>query len=158
VIEEELSDLAGLTVRKVRQEFGNLASDWETLRADEDEWERRHPNPRFLGAWRRHREIYGYTLRAELVYALKTAFDEDPDLELEGEFTHVLADEYQDLNHCEIAVLQRLGRSRPKLLRSGRRRSEHLGLVTTPKMARWKLSAFAMEHMRRTGSHASAAS
>lgn len=108
VIEEELSELAGLTVRQVRREFQNLSSDWETLRADEDEWERGHPNPRFLGAWRRHRQIYGYTLRAELVYALKKAFDEDPDLNLEDEFTHVLADEYQDLNRCEIAVLQRL--------------------------------------------------
>lgn len=109
VIEEELSDLSGLNdVRKVRKEFQNLASDWETLKADEDEWERLHPNPRFLGAWRRHREIYGYTLRAELVYALKKALDEDPDLELERDFQHVLADEYQDLNHCEIAVIQRL--------------------------------------------------
>ncbi|MEZ5099397.1 MAG: ATP-dependent helicase [Thermoleophilia bacterium] len=108
VIEEELSELAGLSVREVRREFQNLASDWETLRADEDEWERRHPNPRFLGAWRRHRQIYGYTLRAELVYALKKAFDEDADLVLEDDFTHVLADEYQDLNRCEIAVLRRL--------------------------------------------------
>ena len=108
VIQEELKELAGLRVHQVRREFANLASDWETLKADEDEWERRHPNPRFLGAWRRHREIYGYTLRAELVYALKKALDEDPDLELERDFTHVLADEYQDLNRCEIAVLQRL--------------------------------------------------
>jgi superfamily I DNA/RNA helicase len=38
--------------------------------------------------------------RSPLPYALK-AFDEDPDLELEGEFTHVLANEYQDLNRCE---------------------------------------------------------
>jgi DNA helicase-2/ATP-dependent DNA helicase PcrA len=108
VVEEEMSDLTGLNVRAVRREFRNLGSDWETLAAEEDEWERQHPNPGFLGAWRRHREVYGYTLRSELVYALKKALDEDPDLDLEPAFEHVLTDEYQDLNKCELAVLQRL--------------------------------------------------
>lgn len=108
VVQEEIAALAGLKVREVQAEFRNLASDWETLDAESDEWERRHPNPRFLGAWRRHREIYGYSLRAELVYALKKALDEDPDMELEPEFQHVLADEYQDLNKCELAVVERL--------------------------------------------------
>jgi DNA helicase II / ATP-dependent DNA helicase PcrA len=108
VIQEELAWLTDLRVRQVRQEFQNLASDWETLKAHEDEWERQHPNARFLGAWRRHRRVYGYTLRAELVYALKKALDEDPDMELEQEYSHVLADEYQDLNRCEIAVMEHL--------------------------------------------------
>jgi DNA helicase II / ATP-dependent DNA helicase PcrA len=108
VVHEEIATLAHLRVREVQKEFRNLASDWETLEAEDDAWERRHPNPGFLGAWRRHREIYGYTLRAELVYALKKALDEDPDLEMEPEFEHVLADEYQDLNKCELAVLERL--------------------------------------------------
>jgi DNA helicase-2/ATP-dependent DNA helicase PcrA len=119
VIEEELSELAGLSVRQVRQEFRHLASDWETLKADADEWERRHPNPRFLGAWRRHRELYGYTLRGELVYALKKALDEDPHLELERDFSHILTDEYQDLNRCEIAVVERLVGDRRRLFVAG---------------------------------------
>jgi len=108
VVHEELASIANLRVREVQDEFRNLASDWETLKADDDEWERQHPNPRFLGAWRRHREVYGYTLRAELVYALKKTLDENPDLELDPSFRHVLADEYQDLNRCEVAVIQRL--------------------------------------------------
>jgi len=108
VIEKELKELTDSTVRKVRKEIEDLASDWETLAADEDEWEQRYPNPRFLAAWHQHREVYGYTLRAELVYSLKKALDEDPGLELEPAFSHVLVDEYQDLNRCEIAVLQRL--------------------------------------------------
>jgi DNA helicase-2/ATP-dependent DNA helicase PcrA len=108
VVQQELAAITDMTVKQVQREFRNLASDWETLKAEEDEWERRHPNARFLGAWRRHREVYGYTLRAELVYALKKALDEDPDLELEPEFEHVLADEYQDLNKCELSVIERL--------------------------------------------------
>jgi DNA helicase II / ATP-dependent DNA helicase PcrA len=108
VIEKELKVLTDTTVRDIRKEIADLASDWETLDADKEEWEQRYPNPRFLAAWRQHREVYGYTLRAELVYSLKKALDEDPDLELDPAFTHVLVDEYQDLNRCEIAVLQRL--------------------------------------------------
>jgi DNA helicase-2/ATP-dependent DNA helicase PcrA len=69
VIEEELSELTGLTVRQVRKEFRNLASDWETLKADEDEWARLHPNPQFLGAWRSHRQIYGYAAGGACVRA-----------------------------------------------------------------------------------------
>jgi len=108
VVHEEIAQLTGLRVKHVQREFQNLASDWETLEAEEDNWEHQHPNPAFLGAWRRHREVYGYTLRAELVYALKKALDHAPDLEMEPEFEHVLADEYQDLNRCELAVLERL--------------------------------------------------
>ena len=42
------------------------------------------------------------------MYALKKYLDEDPDLQLEPEFDHVLVDEYQDLNRCELAVVARL--------------------------------------------------
>jgi DNA helicase II / ATP-dependent DNA helicase PcrA len=119
VIEEELSALTDARVRDVRREFQNLASDWETLNADEDGWERQHPNPRFLGAWRRHREVYGYTLRAELVYALKKALNEDPDFDLERDYRHILTDEYQDLNRCEIAVIERLIETERHLFAAG---------------------------------------
>jgi DNA helicase II / ATP-dependent DNA helicase PcrA len=116
----DISRLSGLNnVRAVRKELANLASDWETLRADEDEWERLHPSPAFLGAWRQHRQVYGYTLRSELVYAVKKALEQDPDFELEREFTHVLVDEYQDLNKCEIDVIRRLVGDGRNLLAAG---------------------------------------
>lgn len=110
VIKEEIAEQMGqgFGIRKVQRELELLAADWESLKADADEWEKGFPNPRFLEAWRRHRAAYGYTLRAELVYALKKALDENPDLHLEPAFTHVLVDEYQDLNKCELAVLERL--------------------------------------------------
>jgi DNA helicase II / ATP-dependent DNA helicase PcrA len=110
VIMEEIARQMGkgFGVREVQKELNALAADWETLKVEEDEWEKNFANPKFLEAWRRHRRVYGYTLRAELVYALKKALDEDPELQLEPAFTQVLVDEYQDLNRCEIAVLQRL--------------------------------------------------
>jgi DNA helicase-2/ATP-dependent DNA helicase PcrA len=57
VIHAELAHLTDMSLREIRREFQNLSSDWETLMADEDEWERQYPKPVFLGAWRRHREI-----------------------------------------------------------------------------------------------------
>jgi hypothetical protein len=108
VIEEDLKTLLDRPVRVVRKALRDLASDWETLNADTDDWETSHPDPRFLGALRQHRMIYGYTLRSELVYRVKRAFQERPDFEIEREFAHVIVDEYQDINRCELAVVQAL--------------------------------------------------
>lgn len=108
VIQDEIARLTASSVSDIRKELADLASDWETLKADEDEWEQHHPSPRFLGAWRHHRQVYGYTLRAELVYSVKKALEQNPNFELEREFTHILVDEYQDLNRCEIEVIRRL--------------------------------------------------
>jgi len=51
--------------------FNRLSADWETLNADTNDWEITFENPEFLGAWQEHRNVYGYLLRAELVYQLK---------------------------------------------------------------------------------------
>jgi len=52
-----------------------LSADWQTLDADEVDWESKFEDPAFLGAWQKHRQIYGYTLRSELVYQLKRALE-----------------------------------------------------------------------------------
>jgi DNA helicase-2/ATP-dependent DNA helicase PcrA len=75
------------------------------LTADRQDWERTFPDPKFLGSWKEHRGIYGYTLRSELVYQLKTALEEG-DVEIEGPPEYVLIDEYQDLNPCDLAVVR----------------------------------------------------
>jgi ATP-dependent DNA helicase UvrD/PcrA len=120
VIEEELRTLTSAKkITEIRRELKNLASDWETLAADADEWEREHPNPRFLGAWRAHRTVYGYTLRAELVYGVKKGLEQDPEFDIEGDFQHVVVDEYQDLNHCEIEVVRALVGRGPDIFSAG---------------------------------------
>ena len=109
VILEDIKRL--LDLRKIsdaRDLLNELSSDWQTLTADEAEWDRRFPNPRFLGAWREHRQIYGYTLRAELVYQLKKALETRGDFELERSLRHLLVDEYQDLNRCDLAVVREI--------------------------------------------------
>lgn len=106
IIQEELKGLVGTDLKGIKELFHQLSADWQTLDADQDQWEERFPNPHFLGAWREHRTIYGYTLRAELVYQLKRALEQRGDFQLESPLPHLLVDEYQDLNRCDLAVIR----------------------------------------------------
>lgn len=93
-------------VDKTRGMLALLSADWETLKADQSGWESKFPDPRFITAWHQHRDIYGYTLRAELVYQLKKALELNPNFQLEGPPRYLLVDEYQDLNPCDLAVIK----------------------------------------------------
>lgn len=50
--------------------------------------------------------MYAYTLRDELVYQLKRALVERGDLDIAPNAKHLIVDEYQDLNACDLAVIQ----------------------------------------------------
>jgi len=105
IILEDLKIILKYNLKTVIEKFRLLSSDWQTLEADEEEWENRFPDPRFLGAWRKHREIFGYTLRSELVYQLKLALEHSEKFSLESDYLHLLVDEYQDLNRCDLEVI-----------------------------------------------------
>jgi DNA helicase-2/ATP-dependent DNA helicase PcrA len=107
IILEDLKALLNLDrIDNARRLLNELSADWQRLTADEADWDRRFPNPAFLGAWQEHRGIYGYVLRAELVYQLKRALEQHGDFQLEGPPEHLLVDEYQDLNRCDLAVVK----------------------------------------------------
>ena len=107
VVLEELKALIDLDrIRDAIDLLNELSADWQSLTADEADWETRFPDAKFLGAWREHREIYGYTLRSELVYQLKKALEQRADFELESPIDHLIVDEYQDLNRCDLAVVR----------------------------------------------------
>jgi DNA helicase-2/ATP-dependent DNA helicase PcrA len=109
IIIEDLKLLIGKNVDDTKKLLNKLSSDWQELTADNSDWESRFPDPKFLGAWKEHRDIYGYTLRAELVYQLKRALEEQGEkLDLEGPPKYVLVDEYQDLNACDLSVVRSL--------------------------------------------------
>ncbi len=119
IIEEDLKLIMNLSnINEVRNLMNQLSADWERLSADEPDWERRFPNPAFLGAWREHRQIFGYVLRAELVYQLKHAIDEG-EAGIGENVSQLLIDEYQDLNACDLAVVQRLTSSGLELYVAG---------------------------------------
>ncbi len=109
IILEDLKLLLKLSrISEARSLLNDLSADWQSLKADQQDWETRFVNPRFLGAWREHRGVYGYTLRSELVYQLKHALEERADFELEGAISHLLVDEYQDLNRCDLEVITQI--------------------------------------------------
>lgn len=64
--------------------------------------------------------MYGYTLRSELVWQLKHAVEENPyEFGLEGNTQHLLVDEYQDLNRCDLAVIRLLAERGAEVFCSG---------------------------------------
>lgn len=119
IIQEELKRILKLQrVSEAADLLARLSADWEQLTADCADWEKRFPNPAFLGAWREHRQVYGYTLRSELVYQLKQALTEG-DLQIDSPPSHLLVDEYQDLNACDLAVIRALAEKGAELFSAG---------------------------------------
>jgi len=105
VLEDLKRQLSIPKVSDVNDLLNQMSSDWQSLTADEQEWENRFPNPRFIGAWREHRQVYAYTLRSELVYQLKHTIQQNPQIIDNIGFGYLLVDEYQDLNRCDLAVI-----------------------------------------------------
>lgn len=107
IILEDIKKLLNLKrIDDASKYFNLLSADWQTLTADESNWNESFPNPAFLGAWREHRERYGYTLRSELVYQLKRALEQSSDFIIEGPPRYLIVDEYQDLNRCDLAIIE----------------------------------------------------
>jgi DNA helicase-2/ATP-dependent DNA helicase PcrA len=105
IIIEELKIILGIDKNEVKRLLSKLSADWGRLKLDDDDYE--FPDPRFIGAWQEHRNIYGYTLRSELVYQLKGALNEG-DFSFIPPIQYLLVDEYQDLNPCDLAVIKHL--------------------------------------------------
>jgi len=108
IILEDLKTILGYNLKTVRKRFNLLSADWQTLDVDKEGWQNQFIDPQFLGAWRQHREVFGYTLRSELVYQLKRALEQTEEFSLESDYLYLLVDEYQDLNRCDLAVIHAL--------------------------------------------------
>ena len=107
IILEDLKATLGLKeIAEVKRLFNRLSADWESLNADEPAWEERFEIPQFISAFHEHRERYGETLRAELVYQLKKRLDQNGAFKLDKEYKYILIDEYQDLNPCDLAIVK----------------------------------------------------
>lgn len=120
IIQEDLKTVLKLKeIGDVQKLINQLSTDWETLRIDEIGWEQQFPNPAFLGAWRSHKNQFGETLRAELVYQLKKQLNQSRDFKLDKEYKHILIDEYQDLNSCDLAIISELAKQGAELFVAG---------------------------------------
>jgi DNA helicase-2/ATP-dependent DNA helicase PcrA len=107
IVEKTLSRRLKIPKLNIRTLFRELAANWESLVPEEGPKVTPAERARFLGAWREHREIFGYTLPSELPYALRIALRDHNNIE-GTEYALLVVDEYQDLNSCDLDVLHRL--------------------------------------------------
>jgi DNA helicase-2/ATP-dependent DNA helicase PcrA len=99
-----LARCAGVAVKKLDRLIREMAANWESLQPAVDPRVDPADRARFLAAWGEHRQVYGYTLLAELPYALRHALHDHPDLD-GVDYDLLIVDEYQDLNACDLEVL-----------------------------------------------------
>ncbi|MFI5092024.1 MAG: UvrD-helicase domain-containing protein [Candidatus Acidiferrales bacterium] len=104
IVRPTLARRVGVRVDKLKELIWEMAAGWESLRAQESPRVDPAHRARFNGAWGEHRHVYGYTLLAELPYALLQALQHHPDLE-GAEYNLLVVDEYQDLNACDLLTL-----------------------------------------------------
>lgn len=107
IIEPTLAIRSRVTVQKLRRLILEMAANWESLCPEPDPTIHPEERSRFLGAWNEHRRVYGYTLLAELPYALRAVLRDHPDIE-GADLDVLIVDEYQDLNACELELLKLL--------------------------------------------------
>lgn len=120
IIMEDIKRMIGAEkIKDVVRLFNLLSANWETLNIEKGDWEFTFDNPQFLGAWQEHRTIYGYMLRAELVYQLKKALEQDDKIQLDNPIEYLVVDEYQDLNKCDLAIIEHLRKRGAKIFCAG---------------------------------------
>ncbi len=120
LIMEDIKTLIGAKkIKEVRRLFNLLSANWETLNIERSDWEVNFDNPEFLGAWQEHRNIYGYMLRSELVYQLKKALEQEQDIKIDNPIDYLIVDEYQDLNRCDLAIIEHLREKGTKVFCAG---------------------------------------
>ena len=118
IVRPTLARRSGVSAIKLRRLILEMAANWESLRPEEDPAIEPEERTRFLGAWNEHRQVYGYTLLAELPYALRASLRDHPDLE-GVDFDVLIVDEYQDLNACELELLKLIAQRGCKIIATG---------------------------------------
>jgi DNA helicase-2/ATP-dependent DNA helicase PcrA len=107
LIRSHLADQAGVGVYKLDDLVAEMAAKWESLNPEKAPDVTPEERAAFMGAWDQHREIFGYTLLDELPDLFRCALRDYT--ELRGlDYDLLVVDEYQDLNACELEILQRL--------------------------------------------------
>jgi DNA helicase-2/ATP-dependent DNA helicase PcrA len=118
IVSPTLAKQLGIKQNDLKDLIAEMASNWESLSDTESPEIPKELRARFLGAWAEHRRILGYTLLAELPYALYQSLQQHPDL-TQGLFDLMVVDEYQDLNACDLAILKEIGKRGCAILGAG---------------------------------------
>lgn len=103
VVRADLARILRIGLDEVKERLSSLAAAWETAPGVTPA-----VDPQLLGALAEDKGRYQYVLRAELVFDLHSEMGSDPAM-LRDAYRHVVVDEYQDLNRCDVAVLDEMG-------------------------------------------------
>lgn len=108
IIRPELAAMTGVTPTFVKDHLmPEMQAMWQSLEPEEDSEVDEATRNRFVGAFRQHRHVMAYTLLGELPDLLRQALEAYDDLK--GiDYDFLVVDEYQDLNACDLRVLELL--------------------------------------------------
>ena len=118
IVRPSLRDVSRFSLARLNRLITEMAANWQSLEESRDPRVLPEERSQFLGAWEQHRRIYGYTLLAELPYALRGALIDHPDL-CALDYDALIVDEYQDLNACDLEVLKLLSNRGISIIGSG---------------------------------------
>jgi DNA helicase-2/ATP-dependent DNA helicase PcrA len=105
LIRPHLARLISVELKKLDKLVAEMSAMWTSLNPLELPEVSVEERARFTGAWQIHREVFGYTLQAELPDLMRKALLHHDDL-LGSKWDFLIVDEYQDLNACDIEVLR----------------------------------------------------
>ena len=101
-------------IRKARRMREDYNSRWCIAREDVDDWLDEQDRRNFEAVYNATKDVLGFTTRGELTFLWWRHMRSTPDAsanDLGFTGSHLLVDEYQDLNECEADILQFLAAS-----------------------------------------------
>ena len=106
LIRPHMAGRAKVGLRRLDDLVREMSAKWESLNPQENQRVTLQERARFMGVWLEHRQVFGYTLLDELPDLLRVALrDHDG---LNGiDYQILIVDEYQDLNACDLEVMNR---------------------------------------------------
>lgn len=119
ILMEEVSSALSWPKRDVKDVMKEYQDAWSSLDADESDWSGERRRGEFMSGLQALRRDYGFVLRGELVYLLKTMLDSHPALRPVAAPDYLVVDEYQDLNRCDQKVIRHMYDAGSKLAVAG---------------------------------------
>ena len=106
--------------RQVEKLESEMAAGWESLDPNLILDSTRDPRlrNRYVSIWSAHRSVFGYSLFAEMPLYARQIVEDRKDADI-GDLQFLVVDEYQDLNRCEIALLEALAEREVRILAVG---------------------------------------
>jgi len=118
IVRPSLAKRVGVGSKMLKLLLTELESNWQSLRPEDDRRIDPKVRSRFMGAWNENREVLGYTLLAELPYALRNALANHADLNA-LDYELLIVDEYQDLNACDLDMLKLIAATGSAIIGAG---------------------------------------